>query len=438
MGSQFTKTLVLGIDGLSLTLARHLTESGVFQNLAAIIHDQHAMTVESELPEVSPVNWASFFTGRGPEEHGVYGFTGVDPGSYRLLLHDYTHVRAEPLWDLLGSKGMVSRIINLPCTYPAPELRGMLISGFVAHDLERAVYPKAILPMLRRTGYRLEADTTKGLNRQSALLEELRQTISSRRRAFDLFWPDLAWDFFVIVFTELDRLSHFLYEAMIDKSHVLHWGCMQILRDLDSAAGHILERFSGLPDPKRLLVVADHGFCRLEREVDINTFLRAEGFQTMKTRPENELDLGCLDSSSRAFALDPGRIYIHDQERFGRGNVARTEYASVRRKIMGALLQLEYRGRKVMERVLPGEEIYPHGVGLPPDLLCVPHKGFDLKAKFDREQVFGHYGRTGTHCREDVFFYDSHGTRPGKIRDLLSWIRDHGQDQISGSACARG
>ena len=411
--------LVLGIDGLSLSLARNLSAKGVFQNLAEVINSTYTTAISSELPDVSPVNWASFFTGKGPEQHGVYGFTRIDPGSYQLHLTDYSHVQAEAVWDRLGRNGMISKIINLPCTYPAPKLRGMLISGFVAHDLDRAVFPKAVLPMLRRIGYRLEADTIKGLSRPDILLEDLRQTISSRKRAFDLFWPDLAWDFFVIVFTELDRMSHFLQEAILDDRHVLHQSCMEVLKDLDLAAGHVLERFYELPGPRRVLVVADHGFTGLECEVDLNTFLRIEGFLTINRRPENELDLSCIDMSSRAFALDPGRIYLHDQKRFARGKVGFSEYGSTRERIRTSLHELKYNGRKVIAEVYFGEDIYPSGVDLPPDLLCVPNKGFDLKAKFDRTDIFGHFGRTGTHCPDDVFFYDSEGTRPERVRDIL-------------------
>jgi predicted AlkP superfamily phosphohydrolase/phosphomutase len=419
MFNRQARTVVLGIDGLSLGMAHKLASRRVFKNLAGIIDSPETLAIRSELPDVSPVNWASFFTGKGPEVHGIYGFTDVDPATYRIYLTNYSNVRVDAVWDRLGRKNMVSRVINLPCTYPAPELRGMLISGFVAPDLDRAVHPRAILPMIKRIGYRLEADTVKGLSRPDLLLGDLKQTIASRIRAFELFWPDLAWDFFVIVFTELDRMSHFLQNAIQDESHVLHGACMEVLAELDRAAGLVLGRFSELDGEKRLLVVADHGFTLVEREVDLNTFLRQEGYLRLGRKPENELDFGCMDTASLAFALDPGRIYIHDRERFARGRVTRAEYAGTRERIRAALFRLECRGRKVMEKVLYGEEIYPAGVGLVPDLVCVPADGFDLKAKFDRETVLGHFGRTGTHSPQDVFFYDSMGSRPQRVRDIL-------------------
>jgi predicted AlkP superfamily phosphohydrolase/phosphomutase len=425
-----TKTLVMGIDGLSLSLARDLAATGVFENLAEIVNSPNTIAISSELPDVSPVNWTSFFTTKGPEEHGIYGFTGLDPETYRLHLTDLTHVRAEPIWQKLGRKGMISKIINLPCTYPAPELKGMIISGFVAPDLDKAVYPKAVLPMVRNIGYRLEAETVKGLSRPDLLIDELRATIDSRIRAFNLFWPDLAWDFFVLVFTELDRISHFLQNAILDDNHPMHQKCLELLRHLDRAAGEVLKRFYELAGPRRLLVVADHGFTRLECEVDINSFLRSQGFLVLSKRPAHELDLACIDFSTRAFALDPGRIYIHDRERFARGRISRSEFAGIREKIRAALNELTYNGRKVVQKIYYGREIYPSGVGLPPDLLCVPVKGFDLKAKFDRDRIFGTFGRTGTHCPDDVFFYDSETTRPERVRDILMGFGVEGNSSI--------
>lgn len=413
------KTVIMGLDGLSLGLANTLCRKGVWKNMKDLLDSGRCTGISSELPEVSPVNWASFFTARGPEEHGVYGFTRIDPQSYQLGLTDLDCVRAQTVWDRLGRAGQTCRIINLPCTYPAPELKGMLVSGFVAPSLEKAVYPGALYPILSEKGYKLEADTTLGLDRPEKLIEELHLTINSRLMALDLFWPDQAWDLFIIVFTELDRLGHFLLDALEDEKHILHSDCMGLLKSLDRAAGEVLSRFDDLPGPKRLMCVADHGFARLVTEVDINALLMAEGFLSLSRPSGNELDIACMHADSRAFALDPGRIYIHDRDRFARGRVDQVERSEVTRKVRESLQELKYQDQKVMDHVYTADEIYPGGVGMPPDILCVPKTGFDLKAKFDRREVFGRFGRTGTHCRDDVFFYDSDGYSPGRVRDVL-------------------
>ncbi len=417
-----TKTLIIGVDGLSRSLALEMSSRGIWPNMSELVNSAQCISILSELPEVSPVNWTSMFTARGPETHGVYGFTRIDPDSYKLEITDLTCVRAETVWDRMGASGRICKIINLPGTYPAPRLRGMLVSGFVAPCLEKSVYPGALSPILQSMGYKLEANTHLGLSRPDLLLKELEATIDSRLKALNLFWPDLSWDLFMIVFTELDRVSHFLFDALKDEDHVFHYQCIEVLKKLDRAAGEILNRFADLPQPKRLLMVADHGFTSLKTEVDINAALMAGGFLQQNRSPQHEMDAACIHESSRAFALDPGRIYIHDQNRFSRGRVHHLELAGTIREIRQFLLEMRYCGEKVINRIYTREEIYPEGTALPPDLLCIPNPGFDLKAKFDRRNIFGHFGRTGMHSPEDVFFYDSLGTRPARVRDVLAWI----------------
>jgi hypothetical protein len=60
-----------------------------------------------------------------------------------------------------------------------------------------------------------------------------------------------------------------------------------------------------------------------------------------------------------------------------------------------------------------------------PDLVCVPDSGFDLKAKFNRPGVFGHFGRSGAHARDGGIFYDSGGGARARLRDAGRLVLDH-------------
>jgi predicted AlkP superfamily phosphohydrolase/phosphomutase len=77
-------------------------------------------------------------TGTNPGKHGVYGFLDLKPSSYKVYFPNATHVKGETLWDVLGRKGKRSVVLNVPSTYPAREINGVLVSGFVAIQLERA------------------------------------------------------------------------------------------------------------------------------------------------------------------------------------------------------------------------------------------------------------------------------------------------------------
>ncbi len=405
---------VLGLDGLPLSLAQTLGAS--LPNIGRLAKD--AVTVRAELPELSPVNWTSFFTGQGPEKHGIYGFSRINPQSYELSVTDRTHIQCPTIFDWLDQSNLVSRVINLPNTYPAKQLHGMLVSGFVSHDIQHAAYPPFLAGKLADIGYKLEADTNRGASDLDYLLEELRHTLASRLAALDILWTDLAWDLFIHVFTETDRLFHFFMDAVLHHEHVQHRKCMQFLADWDAAIGQFLKRYDALPGPKRLMVLADHGFTELKTEVCINTWLKKQGLLSLSHQPNNEWDATAISSDSTAFALDPGRVYIHTHGRFSRGHVQQAEKASLMTSIKNGLMDLSLDGTPVMKYVYTSDELYPDANSDQlPDLICQAHLGFDLKAKFDRDTIFGLHGRTGTHTVEGAIYYDSEGWVPTSMRD---------------------
>jgi predicted AlkP superfamily phosphohydrolase/phosphomutase len=143
--------------------------------------------------------------------------------------------------------------------------------------------------------------------------------------------------------------------------------------------------------------------------------------------PLDEWDVSCIAPDTRAFALDPGRIYMHDRERFARGRLSPREALDLREEVARGLLGLATAdGRSVVQSVRYGEELYPDAPGTDrPDLVCVPHAGFDLKAKFDREELFGFFGRRGMHTPDDVFCYDSAGPGLERVRDAGAAVLDH-------------
>jgi predicted AlkP superfamily phosphohydrolase/phosphomutase len=414
------RLFVLGLDGVPLSLALRLAPQ--LPNLGRIA--SQARTVDAELPELSPVNWTSLATGRGPEEHGIFGFSRLHPDTFEVHVASAEHVTCPTIFDHLDRHELVSRVVNLPNTYPVRPLRGMMIAGFVAEDWEQAVYPPYLGAALK--GYRLEADTSQGLKNPTLLLEELHTTLKWRERALDLLWPDLDWDLFVFVLTETDRLFHFLYPALEEPAHPWHAPCLELMLRWDQLLGRTLEYWDALPEPKRLMVMADHGFTTLRTEVDINAWLRQNDLLHLSAPPIHEWDASVVSPSSAAFALDPGRIYLNTKKRFSRGSLSEQAARLLLPQIKQGLESLTYQGERVMEQVFTGQQLYPGPQkDRAPDLVCLARPGFDCKAKFDRTQLFGLYGRTGTHTARGAIFYDSQGCRPRRMRDIGAEILRH-------------
>jgi len=414
--------MVLGLDGLPLKLARQFAADGLCPHLARLL--PRARTILAELPELSPVNWTSFFTASGPAEHGVFGFTRINARSYELSVTDFSQVCMPTLWDRLGEAGYRSRVVNLPNTYPARPLKGMMVSGFVAHDLREALYPSFLNGVLR--DYILESDTSRGASAPEYLLAGLRQSLASRRKAFELLWRDQNWQLFILALTETDRLLHFLWHAVTDHAHPLHAACEEFLREWDACIGCVADVAACLD--ARLVVLADHGFTALTVECDLNAWLREQGWliQTLPPEKSPELDGLCIHPHSAAFALDPGRIYLHTRRRFAKGRLSDEEAAGLLPGLREHLCKLRWMDRPVFSAVFSAEELYA-GPMLPaaPDLVCVPGSGFDLKAKFNRSGIFGHFGRNGAHEQDGGIFYDSEGGTPTRLRDAGKLVLEH-------------
>ncbi len=421
-----SRLVFLGLDGLPWSLARTLCAQGLLPHLNTLVETPGCRAIRAELPELSPVNWTSLFTASPPGSHGVFGFTRLDPATYRLDFTDFTHVHGPTIFERLADAGFFAKVVNMPNLAPVRPMRAMLVAGFPAQTLAGSVHPPALGGILADHGYTIEADTVRGATDPAFLLEELHRTLACRATALDLLWPDLAWDQFFFILTETDRLGHFLFPALTDQLHPWRNDCLAFMAAWDRLIGRVLERYDALPGPKRLLVMADHGFTALDQEVDLNVWLREQGLLRMAARPSSEWDASVLTPSTKAFALDPGRIYLHTRDRFARGQLSRAEAERLSHDIEQALTALTCQGRRVIRHVLRGTDIY-HGplAPLAPDLVLVPEPGFDLKGKFDRFKLFGRFGRQGMHTADDVFFYDSDAAPAHTPTDVGRLILDH-------------
>ncbi|MFP5239095.1 MAG: alkaline phosphatase family protein [Acidobacteriota bacterium] len=419
MSHSRNRLVVLGLDGLPLSLARSLCAGGKLPNLASLALSPEARAIRAELPELSPVNWASVVTGLNPGGHGVFGFSRIDPATYTLSLTDSSAIQAPTLFERLGAQHRTSKVINLPGAYPARPMPGMLVAGFVAHDLARAVHPPFLASILKGEGYVLEADTTRCVSDPDYLLAQLRATLRSRRKALDLFWPDLAWDAFMLVLTETDRIFHFFYPAVANPEHALHGAFMELLTEWDALIGFVLELYNALPEPKRLVVLADHGFTECATELDLNVWLMQQGLLKLKGLGANEFDSQAIaPHETAAFALDPGRIYINVKERFARGVFHQYIGDKLRGELKAALLELRVDGKPALAAVHEAQEIYSGPfVSRAPDLICEPAPGISLTGKFNRTELTGLYGRFGCHTPGDAFFYDSAGSAPETVSE---------------------
>jgi predicted AlkP superfamily phosphohydrolase/phosphomutase len=400
------RVCVIGLDGVPYSLLLDLARKGVMPATAGLIDSGHLHKLRASLPEISAVSWTDFMTGADSGRHGIFGFTDFKPGSYETRFPNFLDVKKETFWDALGKQGKKCIIINQPSTYPARQIKGVLVSGFVAIDLAKAVFPLTHKAALERMGYQIDIDTMKARENHAFLWEDLRRTLAGREKAMDYFWQD-DWDYFEFVFTGTDRLHHFLWNAYPEETNPYHRDFLDYYRSIDGVIERIVASFRKMGAAEEgLYLLSDHGFCRVEQEVYLNAWLEREGYLRFTTASPAGLEE--ISSETVAFALDPDRIYLNLKGRFPRGSVDVAETDSLKEEIGRKLAGLEFEGKKIIRKVFDASEVYsgPH-TAEGPDLLVLSQPGFDLKGSVKKKEVFGRSSLQGMHTWDDAFFWSA-------------------------------
>jgi len=417
--AQGRRAVVIGLDGVPYTLLRQLMAEGRMPALAALTQEGALEPMEVTLPEISSVNWSSFMTGVNPARHGVFGFVDLRPSSYDIYFPNYQTLKSKTLWKCLESHGKRSVVANVPSTYPAQPINGVLISGFVALDLKKATYPSSLVPTLEKFGYELDADVGQAKSSLEALGEALQRSLNARLEVLLHLFKEEPHDLFIGVITETDRMHHYLWEAVTDPRHRLHLFTREVYAQIDRFLGQIYEAI-GKDD--LFMIMSDHGFCGIDREVYLNAWLRQQGYLAFSTAaPKSYSD---IDARTRAFAMDPSRIYIHQKGKFPGGRVEPNgAVQALTEELREGILGMEVEGRRVVEQVYRKEEIYrgPY-LDRAPDLVVVPKRGYDLKGSVQKDILAGNSQLTGMHTHDDAVVYVNRGIRrkgPFTILDIF-------------------
>ncbi len=396
-------------------MLKDFAETGIMPHTRQIIRDGFFTPMLSSIPEISSVAWSSIITGLNPAEHGIFGFTDLQPDSYNLRFPNFNDLKAPPFWSLCRGKSV---IINVPSTYPVRDMNGVHISGFVSIDFERSIHPKSLVPQLKKLDYRLDVDAQKAHKDLNLFLEDLNETLTARIKAIEYLWNYTDWQVFMPTFTGTDRLMHFLWSAYDDKDHKYHNDFLDHFRQIDQVVGDI---YSKLAENDALIMLSDHGFERLEKDVYINHLLVSEGFLTFK--PNAEPKLVNIDSATKAFALDPARIYINQKGKYPAGSVEAGDKDACLKDLENLFQSLQVDGIKVIKHIYRKQDIYAgpylQDAG---DLVLIAEKGFNLKGATTARELAGKGPFTGKHTYQDAFLLLNSKDIPPSFSDHPSVI----------------
>jgi predicted AlkP superfamily phosphohydrolase/phosphomutase len=178
------------------------------------------------------------------------------------------------------------------------------------------------------------------------------------------------------VFDTPDRIQHMFFRQLGDDGG-------QVIEDLYRRMDRLVEKTLAYVDSETVLVVlSDHGFAAFRRGVDMNAWLRQNGFLALREGAGSGGDCfqGVDWSRTRAYALGLTGIYLNQKGRESRGIVEQgRESDEIKRELIRLLsgLRDEERGQVAINGVVATASLYkgPY-VEMAPDLLVAYNDGY--------------------------------------------------------------
>lgn len=416
------KIFVLALDGVPFSLLNELFANGIMPNFKQLVNNQNFREMNSVQPPISSVAWTSFMTGKNPAGHNIYGFIERNPETMEVFVPTSITIKSKTIFEYLSDLGKRVFTINVPGTYPPKKINGISICGFLGTDILKGTYPAHIGKQLLENGYKIDVDTIKARTDLIGFIKELNYVFDKRVETILKFYKQEKWDLFMAHIMAPDRLHHFIWEYYENNDPFWSEQFQNIYKKIDFFIGQLLNT---IPANDDLIILSDHGFTRLKKEVYINKWLFDNNYLRFITQnpPENLTD---IHPSTKAYSLIPGRVYINLKGREKTGTVLPgMEYEIIREELSHKLKKIRdpKSGEKVVAQVLTKEELYRSwkrsvynldsfdtfnrndSIYFAPDLMIVGEKGYDFKGNLWMDNLFDRGPILGTHTFDDAFFF---------------------------------
>lgn len=282
-----TKVFVIGLDGATFDVIMPWMKAGSLPNLAGLASNGISGELITAFPPLTPVAWASFMTGKNPGKHGIFDFGLNIEGSHQRTIVSRELIDGDSLWKILSQSGKTVGIIGIPLTYPPEKINGFIIPGFLSPSYMVSTHPPNLVKDLEREidGFSRMYEYPKYLDgAEHSFLKKWHSITEATAQTTFYLMDRYNCDFFMTYFLITDQIQHFFWKYMdsqhpaYDEQKAKKYGnaVLEAYRQVDSIIGKILRKV----DDKNttVIVMSDHGFGLVYRDVFINQYLEKLGF----------------------------------------------------------------------------------------------------------------------------------------------------------------
>lgn len=274
------KLIFIGIDGGTLDVVNRYKDK--LPNFAKLMENGGYGVLESTVPPITCPAWPAMFTGKNPAELGMYYFLDIQ-GNNRLYNADdwFKH----SIFKELNNRGYTTGLLNVPMTYPPPEVRGFVVSGLgTPPGSNKYTYPSDL-----DMGHHYYITPPAVLTiRGNDILYETRflNALNMRAKASLKLMENNSCDFMATVFFATDLMQHYMWHH-IDEKHQWHkkldmidQSICRAYREVDKYIGKVIEKY---PDAK-ILIASDHGFTGFYKMFSVNRWLIENGYMKLNNK----------------------------------------------------------------------------------------------------------------------------------------------------------
>lgn len=273
------RVVLIGLDGFGHDFAARTLAAGFMPFLAERAAAGVFVPAASTVPPVSTAAWTTITTGVGIGKHGVVDFRRREMAAYAFVrpgrLVNGADVLRPRIYDLAGRAGLRSFVLNLPVTFPANAVNGVIVTGVLTPPgSDRGYWPPAFRKHLADYAYDLDEPVPAELPTLCRRLEEL--AASRARVAAEAFRRE-RFDLAVVIFTGPDRLFHRFYDDVYawETPDEVPAAAASYFRALDAACEKVYEAFGA---DAVLVACSDHGFGPgPDRAFFVNRLLKKAG-----------------------------------------------------------------------------------------------------------------------------------------------------------------
>lgn len=392
--------MVIGLDGVPYSFLAKQFKEGNMPRLKKLSEEGMFKSIHSTIPYVSSSAWACYMTGEDASGHNIHGFIDRHPKPFKTYCPSSIDLGAEPLWHTLSRQGKKVIVINVPVTFPPQPVNGVLISGFLCPQVDLVAYPQELSHKLKDMDYRIDADVELAHKDKYKFLDNIYYTLEKRFEVAEWLLHTHDWDFLQLHIMETDRMNHFYWQRYMQED-TLGDAFITFYNYLDQRVGNFIDRFGSNCE---LLILSDHGFCTLKKEMNVNTWLKEKGLLKFTSADEH---FETMSRDTKVYHFYPGRFFINTENREEMGSVALgSEYGQVQSALIEELKTLKDpdTGELIIKKVWTREELY-NGAFLDncADVLALSFDGYDLKGGLNQTELMKSSTLEGMHTFDDAF-----------------------------------